>query len=115
MDSLSNALASPTEIELQGRKYIISPMVIGDWADFQKFVLQQKIDRGILALKRAYGDNIPGKLLTETLSQKIKTWKEAKKDKDGKETMVEVSEVDDAADSLDSAFFLHHPARLKRL
>ena len=89
MDSLPKALASPTEIELQGQRYIISPMTIGDWADFQNFILQQKIDRGLLALKRAFGNAIPPDAINTVLSKGVSE-----------------EETSKAAESIDSAFFL---------
>jgi len=68
---LSDVLAGKREIIINNERYVISPLTLGDWADFQAFILQKKIDRSLIALKKVYGDNIPQPALSAVLNQTI--------------------------------------------
>ncbi len=57
-----------TEVELDGKKYKIGKLTIGDFADFEEHVRAQREDKIIATAKRLYGDNIPQTVFDKALA-----------------------------------------------
>ncbi len=63
MDNLSNVMGSKKVVTLNGKEYTVSPLTVGDWADFGEWVTQQKIDRAMSAAAKTYSNGIPADTL----------------------------------------------------
>lgn len=57
MSELSDALATPIEIELGGKTYKAGIITMNDWAAFEAHAHNLHVDRIVETAKKVYGDN----------------------------------------------------------
>jgi hypothetical protein len=57
-----------SEIELDGKTYRIGKLTLGDFADFEEWVRQQREEKILSTARKVYGDDMPDNILDKMLS-----------------------------------------------
>ena len=57
-----------SEIELDGKTYRIGKLTLGDFADFEEWVRQQREDKILSTARKVYGDDMPASVFEKVVA-----------------------------------------------